>query len=158
LHAGIVRGSAYTQQLARRVETLLVPFEAELAARVGIGPGRALDILKALGTAIERRINNDREQFAAAAVKRVALLKKRKATADDALEMRRLTDQLSSIIDAMGGDWVPTKTELHKYVGEITADEWSSLRSIIGLTSESRLKLSSIVEVQDQPLFFIDEE
>ncbi len=158
LHAGIVRGSAYLQQLARRIEMLLVPFEAELAARVGIGPGRALNILRALGTAIERRINKDREQFAAAAAKRIALLKKRKPTADDALEMRRLTDQLSGIIDAMGGDWVPPRGELHEYVGEITTDEWSSLRGIIGLTSESRLKLSSIVEVQDRPLFFIDEE
>jgi hypothetical protein len=158
LHAGIVRGSAYPQQLARRIEKLLVPFEAELAARVGIGPGRALDILKALGTAIEQRINGDRQQFAAAAAKRVALLKKRKPTADDALEPRRLTEQLSGIIDAMGGDWVPTRTELHEYVGEITAGEWSSLRSIIGLTPESRLKLSSIIEAQDRPLFFIDEE
>ena len=158
LYAGIVRGSAYPQQLARRIEMLLVPFEAELAARVGIGPGRALNILKALGTAIETRIKRDREEFAAAASKRVALLKKRKLTADDELELRQLTEQLAKIVDTMEGDWVPSRDELHKYVRGITADEWNSLRRIIGLTPKSRSKLSSIVEVHDRPLFFIDEE
>jgi hypothetical protein len=93
LYAVIVRGSAYAQQLARRIEMLLVPFEAELAARVGIGPGRALNILKALGTAIETRIEKNRDEFAAAASKRAALLKKRKLTADDEPELRRLTKQ-----------------------------------------------------------------
>jgi hypothetical protein len=158
LHAGIVRGSAYLQQLARRIEMLLVPFEAELAARVGIGPGRALNILKALGTAIERRINKDREEFAAGASKRVTLLKKKKLTTKDEVELRQLTEQLTKIIDAMGGDWVPPRNELQPYLDPITEKEWTSLRDIIGLTPESRSNLSSIVGVQDRPLFFIDDE
>src|ERR1700676_1950359 len=48
LHSGIVRGSAYPQQIARRIEMLLKPFEAELTGRVGIGPSRAAEILRAL--------------------------------------------------------------------------------------------------------------
>ena len=52
---------------------------------------------------------------------------------------------------------VPSRDESHDK-SRITADEWNSLRCIIGLTPESWSKLSSIVEVQDRPLFFIDEE
>jgi hypothetical protein len=158
LHAGIVRGSAYPQQLARRIEMLFGPFEREVAARMGIGPIRAFNILKALGRVIERRLNESRDEFAMAAANRKALLRKKNITADDEIELSRLAEQLCRLVDAMGGDWVPARDDLQEYAGTIMPDEWSSLRGIIGLTPDSRPKLSSILEVQDRPLFFTDDE
>lgn len=158
LHSGIVRGSAYPQQVARRIDMLLRPFENDFAARVGIGPGRAFDILKALGTAIERSINSGRHALIAAASQHKALLAKKKLTEDEEVELRQLSAQLSMIVEAMGGDWVPSKHQVEEHVRAIPDGEWSSLRRIIGLTPESRSALSSLVEVQDRPVFFLDDQ
>ncbi|HEY2711442.1 MAG TPA: SEC-C metal-binding domain-containing protein [Chthoniobacterales bacterium] len=158
LHSGIVRGSSYPQQVARRIDMLLRPFEGEFAARVGIGPGRAFDILKALGDVMEKSINSGRDEFVAAGSKHKQLIRKKRLTAEEERVLGELAARLSRIVDRMGGDWVPSRRDLEPYVPLISDGEWSSLRHIIGLTPESRSTLSALVEVQDRPLFFLDDE
>jgi hypothetical protein len=158
LHSRIVRGSAYPQQVARRIDMLLRPFEDDFTKRVGIGPGRAFDILKALGEAIEYSIDGGRDEFVAAASKHKQLLAKKQLTAENENVLAELAARLTKIVDGMGGDWVPSKHDVENYVGPISDDEWSSLRRMIGLTPESRAELSALVQVQDRPVFFLDDE
>jgi hypothetical protein len=158
LHSGIVRGSAYLQQIVRRIEMLLKPFDAEMTARVGIGASRAVEILRALGTATERAINRGRDEFGAAATRHKDLARKKRLTDDEESELIELALRLRQIVDKMGGGWVPSKSDIIAAVGELPDREWCALRDLIGLTPVSRAALPSIVEVQDRPLFFLDEE
>ena len=91
-------------------------------------------------------------------MKHKQLLAKKKLTANDERVLAELAARLSKIVDAMGGDWVPSKHDLENYVGPISDDEWSSLSRMIGLTPESRAELSALVQVQDRPVFFLDDE
>src|SRR5713101_4494375 len=156
LHSGIVRGSAYPLQLVRRIEKMLRPFEAEFAARVGVGPWRSVEILKALGTATEARIHSGRDKFTAIAARYDELARKKKRTADEEAELVNIGSNVDEIVGRLAEDWVPSKDDVGGVVAALSDREWDSLRDLIGLTPASRLTLSSIVEVQDRPLFFLD--
>lgn len=158
LHSGVVRGSAYPQQIARRIDALFRPFEAELATRVGIGPGRAFDVVKALGLEIERSINGRDTAFVVAAEKRKALLRKKKISDEDETELAQLAHELATMVASMDGEWVPSKSDLKQHIGLVSDAEWTALRSAIGFTPARRAQLRSLVQVQDYPLFFLDDE
>src|SRR6266496_376714 len=155
LHSGIVRGSAYPLQLIRRIEKVLRPFEAEFAARVGVGPWRAVEILKALGTATEVKIHSGHDKFAAIVARHEELARK-KRRADEEAELLDIRSKVDELAGRLAVDWVPSKDEVGGVVRALSDREWASLRDLIGLTPASRLALSTIVEVQDRPLFFLD--
>lgn len=156
LHSGIVRGSAYPLQLVRRIEKVLRPFEAEFAARVGVGPWRAVEILKALGTATEVKIHSGHDKFAAIVARHEELARKKKRTADEEAELLDIRSKVDEVAGRLAVDWVPSKDEVGGVVRALSDREWASLRDLIGLTPASRLALSTIVDVQDRPLFFLD--
>lgn len=157
LHSGIVRGSAYPHQIMRRIEMLLRPFEDELAAHVGIGPWRATEIIKTLGMVTDTTINRDRANYAATGSRHNELAsKKNKAPQEDA-ELIELSSRLAQIADYMGGAWVPSKEVLRAAGCAFTDAEWDGLCGIVGMTPAVRSTMSNIADVQDRPLFFLDE-
>ncbi len=157
LHSGLVRGSGYPSQVAKRIDDLLRPFEKEFAPAFGIGAGRALDILRSLGDLIENKINGIRDRFDEGAKRGAALRRKRRLDEPHENELKQLAVTLNRILNEMSGAWVPSRNELVSSVGELTDEEWRGLRSIIGLTPKTRSGLTELVEVQDHPLFFLDE-
>lgn len=157
LHSGLVRGSGYPQQVAKRIDQLLRPFEKEFTSAFGIGPGKAFDVLKSLGVLIENKINGMRDRYEEAA-KRCEVLR-REGRLDEAHEneLKQLAVTLNQVLNEMGGAWVPSRNDLVPLVGELTDEEWTGLRSIVGFTPTVRSNLAALVEVQDHPLFFLDD-
>ena len=157
LHSGLVRGSGYPQQVAKRIDQLLRPFEKEFASGFGIGPGKTFDVLKSLGVLIENKINGMRDRYEEAA-KRCEVVR-RKGRLDEAHEneLKQLAVTLNQVLNEMGAAWVPSRNDLVPLVGELTDEEWTGLRSIVGLTPTVRSELAALVEVQDHPLFFLND-
>ena len=158
LHSGMVRGSAYPQQVMRRIEGVLRPFEKELAALIGIGPWRAFEIAATIGRQIEDNVNGMREAFRAIRSKGEVLANKGVALTED--EKRQLTvlgEELRQIVGGMEGDWVSTWTQIKTRLPDVKRTEWDAMRGSIGFTPESRAKTAKLVDVQDRPLFFLDD-
>ena len=157
LHSGLVRGSGYPQQVARRIDQLLQPFEKQFASAFGIGPGRAFDVLKSLGVLIENKINGMRDRYREGAKRCEALRRKGRLDERHEKELRQLAVTLNEVLGEMGGAWVPSRNDLVPLVAELTDEEWNGLRSIVGFTQTVRPNLAALVEVQDHPLFFLDD-
>ena len=157
LHSGLVRGSGYPQQVARRIDQLLRPFEKEFASAFGIGPGRAFDVLKSLGVLIENKINRMRDRYGEGAKRCEVLRRKGRLDEPHENELKQLAVTLNEVLNEMEGAWVPSRNDLVPLVGELTDKEWNGLRTIVGFTPTVRSKLAALVEVQDHPLFFLDD-
>lgn len=159
LHSGIVRGSAYPQQIIRRIKGLLLPFELELASRVGIGPCRACEVLKTLGTLIEENINKMRAEFHEKKARGKSLERTaRGRTEEGQAELAELGREMKQIVDGMEGDWIPSWAQVSARLPGFTRSEWDSLQNIVGLTPERRASLTRLVDIQDYPIFFLNNE
>ena len=157
LHSGLVRGSGYPSQVAKRIDQLLRPFEQEFASVFGVGPGRAFDILKNLGDLIENRINGMRDRYDADAKRVEVLRRKNRLDEPHQNELKQLAVALNKILLEMGGAWVPSRDDLIPLVRELTDEEWNGFRSIVGFTPTTRSGLTGLIEVQDHPVFFLDD-
>ena len=159
LHSGMVRGSAYPQQVKRRIEAVLRPFEAELAAIVGIGPWRAFEIAAAIAAQVEDNLDAMREEFRRTVAQGQLLAGlKRKLTEEEQATFDAIATRLRSIVDGWDGNWVPSREQIAARVSGLTSAEWTAFRSCVGLTPESRQRLTRVVDVQDRPVYFVDDD
>src|ERR1051325_2872328 len=158
LHSGIVRGSAYPQQISRRIDMLFAPFEDELALRIGIGPRRAAEIIRVLAGVTEEKINADRARYWSRRAEYQKLDGKKHRIEAEEAQLIELAKEVSEIIGRMGGGWVPSKDDIRAAGCTFTDAEWCSLRELIGMTPSARSALATIVDVQDRPMFFLDND
>jgi hypothetical protein len=158
LHSGMVRGSAYPQQVMRRLEGVLKPFEHDLAVLSGVGPWRAFEIACAVGRQIEENITRMRAAFREVAAKGEALAKRGATlTEDEKKQLTKLGEELQKIVSGMEGDWAATWAQIEKRLPSVNRAEWDAVRQNLGFTPESRAKIVRIVDAQDRPLFFLDD-
>lgn len=160
MHSGIVRGSAFANQIVNRIQAVLQPFELELARISGVGSEQASDLVKALVSQMEDNINAMREEFHATMDKIGTLEKKgHRLTGEDKKRLEELKNSIPDILGKMEGEWVPQKSQIESRLGggELKT-QWESFKNIVGFTRESRQKLVDIVDVQDRPIFFLDPE
>lgn len=159
IYSGMVRGSAYPIQVVRRLEGVLRPLEAELAARAGIGPCRALALVKALTEQVQDNLNGIQDNIRKILARGNALAAKGKAAAEEErTQLAACADELHCVFDTMGGEWAPTRTQVSERLEGVTEGDWSALRNAVGFTPASRSKLTQPVDVQDRPVFFLGEE
>ncbi len=159
LHSGIVRGSAYPIQVVRLIEGVLRPFEFELEAIAGLGPWSACEIVKSIGAQLEENINGMRDAYYKTFRRAQALAHNRKNLSDAELaHVQELRDELNHVAAGLDGGWVPTWPQICARLPEVSRKHWDALRGTIGLTPSSRAALTKIVDVQDRPIFFLDEE
>jgi len=159
IHSGMVRGSAYPIQVVRRIEGVMRPLESELSARVGIGPCRAYEIIRALATQVENNVNSMHDAFRAISARGDALAAKGNAlTEADRAQLTAYGDEMRRILGTMEGEWSPTRTQVAARLGGVSETEWAALANAVGLTPASRTTLTKVVDIQDRPVFFLDTE
>lgn len=158
LHTGMVRGSAYPQQLLRRFEGVLVPFEAVLGGLSGVGPRRAFDIANALGRQIEENINTMKAAFRDTKARGDMLWSKPDLSPEDKAMLAGLSAELQTIVGGMEGDWAARLDQLQTRISDLKPSEWASFRDIVGLTAGNRAQVIRLVNVQDRPVYFITDD
>jgi len=159
IHSGMVRGSAYPIQVVRRIEGVMRPLESELAARVGLGPCRACEIIRALATQVEDNVNGMRDAMREIMEQGNALASKGKSQTDaDRVQLTACREEVQRLLDTMEGDWSPTRAQIAARLGGVSGTEWDALANIVGLTPASRATLTKVVDIQDRPVFFLDAE
>lgn len=159
LHSGIVRGSAYPQQLVQRFDGVLKPFEGELAASAGVGPLRAFEIARAIGRQIEENIHSMRQAYRDAHSRGQAIADKgSNMTEADYATLAEISAELQKIVGGMEGDWAASFDQVAARVSGLQRAEWDALRETVGLTPASRAQIPRLVDVQDRPLFFLSDD
>jgi hypothetical protein len=159
IHSGMVRGSAYPTQVVRRIEGVMKCLESELSALVGIGPCRACEIIRALTVQMEGNINSMRDALRKISAHGQALaVKGNVLTGDDRTQLAACGDEMRRILGTMEGEWSPTRDQIASRLGGVSESEWAALANAVGLTPVSRATLNKVVDVQDRPLFFLDDE
>ena len=158
-HSGVVRGSAYSPQVVHRIAGVLRPFEAELAAHVGIGPCRSCELVTALGEQVIRNATDLKDSIREALAHRDALARKGVRIADAKLStITQLDGEIQQLFAGMVGDWAATWSQIVLRLPDLMRSEWNAFRETIGLTPASRLMLTRAVDVQDRPVFYLDDE
>jgi hypothetical protein len=159
LHSGLVRGSAYPIQLVRRIEGVMRPLEPDLSARVGVGPCRAGELIRALATQVEDNVNGMRDAMRKIMERGNGLASKRESQTDaDRAQLAVCRDEMQRLLSTMEGDWSPTRAQTAARLGGVSDTEWAALANIVGLTPASRATLTKVVDIQDRPVFFLDAE
>lgn len=152
LHSGVVRGTAYPGQVERRITRVFSPFEADLSVLAGIGPARSLEIAKALLGQMEDNIEYVR-------VKTRAMIESNEKEYRSHPEQRdRLGREMQKFITKMGCSWVPTFHELAVRLKQLEKSEWGAFCRLFGLTPDSLPMICRVVDVQDRPVIFMDED
>ena len=166
-----IRGSAYPEQTKDEIILIQGKFEDWFANRLGIGPTRACSLLYAITKSQEDKYNNFTSDFrehaesyatqwreakkkwmkeeSQAKPKILQILKKRK-TAWLFGYFKRLNE--------LGPDIIPVgRTDLNmEHLPSI--EEWEGLKGLIGLTIESREKMTSPLGVREKNLFFLPDD
>jgi|ERR1051326_1779492 hypothetical protein len=159
VHSGMVRGSGYPIQVVRRIEGVMRSLESELSGRVGVGPCRACQIIRALVAQVEDNAKHMRDSFRETSERGHALAAKGDAmTDDDRAQLAACGDELRRILSTMEGSWAPTRGQIAARIGGITESEWVALTNAVGFTPASRARLAKPVEVQDRPVFLLEHE
>ena len=159
VHSGMVRGSAYPIQVVRRIEGVMGPLEPDLSTRVGIGPRRACEIIRALAAQVEENASGMRDAFLQVSACGHALAAKGDAlTEPDRAQLTAYGDELRRILGTMEGEWAPTRAQVAARLGGVSEAEWAALANAVGLTPASRTTFSRPVDIQDRPVFFLDSE
>lgn len=157
IHSGMVRGSAYPIQVVRRIEGVMRPLESQFAARAGIGPCRACEIIRALTAQVEDNVNGMRDALREISARGHALAAKGDAlTESDRAQLTVYGDEMRRILGTMEGEWSPTRAQIVARAGGVSDMEWAALAKTVGLTPACRASLSKVVDIQDRPLFFLD--
>lgn len=158
-HSGVVRGSGYPIQVIKRIHGVLGPLESELAALVGIGPVRASEIVRALAAQVEDNIHAARSSCVEAFGKIRDLMSKGVAAfRPEAEQLSAFGAEVQQLFSAMEGSWSPTREQLSPELGGLSQSEWAAFGNVIGLSPTSRATLQRVVDVQDRPVFFLDED
>jgi hypothetical protein len=158
LQSGMVRGSAYPQQLKRRLAGVLEPFEPEFASLIGIGPRRAFEVATAIARQVEENINAMKTAFRETKARGDALYARPNLTAEDKVTLTAIGAELQKIVGGMEGDWAAHFDEVANRLVGLQRAEWDALRRIIGLTAANRPLVDRLVDVQDRPIYFLSDE
>lgn len=145
IHASLVRGSAYHQQIIRRIESISTPFEAEIVARYGIGPRRVCEMIQTIGEVMEQNITG-----MMAGIR--AQLKDGEPLSREEAEAIRLE------FARCERWWPPAKHQVLAKLADATEPEWRALEELVGLTAEKVESVACVVDIQDRPVFFIDSD
>jgi len=164
----IVRGSAYPEQTMLEISEVQGHFEDWFARRTGIGPRRAIEVLRAVLQSEEDRANEwfaklregtVRKQTEWNAAKRA---RKGDLTAEQqALLSRAHTSQEAAVLGyaealaAVPPDEVPVPRESIRLSPVPTMEEWHGLISLIGCTTETKSAMQHPVEMQKRPLYVL---
>lgn len=152
LHSGVVRGTAYPGQVQRRITRIFSPFETVLSKLSGIGPARSFEIAKALIEQVEDNIEDVR-------VKSRSMIKSNKNEFRNHPERRdQIGGEIQEFITKMGCSWVPTFDELAHRLVHLEKSEWVAFRELFGLTRDSLPMIRRVVDLQDRPVIFLDED
>lgn len=105
IHSGMVRGSAYPIQVVRRIEGVMRSLESQFAARAGIGPCRACQIIRALTAQVENNVNGLLDTLRDISARGDALAAKRNAlTEADQAQFAAYGDELRRTLSTMEGE------------------------------------------------------
>ena len=159
LHSSIVRGSAYPDQIVRRIHGIFVEFEKELSRRVGIGPIRAVALIRALGRQMEDNINGMLDAWQVARKRGLELTSaRRQPTEAELAELGQIGETMHRHLEGMEGAWIPGCVQVGKLITGFTTKEWTALRDVFGLTPASRACMTTPMQVQDRPIFFVADD
>lgn len=108
VHSGIVRGSAFATQLIHRIESILQPFEEELATLAGIGPKQASELIREIAFQLESNVNAMRENYRLALSNATELAKKgHRLTDEDKETLKGYHQRITKILSYSEGEWIP---------------------------------------------------
>lgn len=159
LHSGMVRGTAYPQQVERRIREVLAPFETEFAQLCGIGPWRSLELAKRIGDQMEHNLTEMQTLVRDAYSKLEELARKQKTTSPaERAELLQGEVGFQKLLADTRTAWTVTFEEVQQRDGSLTVAEWSALRNCIGLTRENRETVHRLVDMQDLPIFFLEDD
>jgi len=169
MHTEVIRGSAYPEQTAREIKEIQDHFDAWFANSTGITPDRAQALLWAIIRNQEEAFNSTlteiREELMTAVLSR------------QEMDQTPASQRTSQGHDLTEDDTGAESTDAQKFMtslsiaasgaipvglGEITeldpcptAKEWESLIGLVGMTTQSRISMSSPVDVRQRPLFVL---
>jgi len=152
LHSANVRGSAYPIQVEQRIRGVLAPFENHFRSGYGIGAIRALDIAKAILFQMEDNLNSDRKVLEELMLQGVEHFNQGN---EGKMALESLSEQFHQRMEGLGDQWVPTFDQIAQRINGLSWDEWNALSKCVGMTPTSRNLLSTPIEVQDHPIYFV---
>ena len=165
----VVRGLAYIEQTVEEINAVQGRFEAWFAERVGVGPDRAVALLRAV-IAAEGRAYERREEDVAKAgeqgeanwrrIKRKP--RRRRSEGERALleRFRRADDAgwegaTQKLLEVSVEDVPVAFSDLAGHEAGFTEAEWDALLSLLGLTPAVRQTLTGAVGVREHPLYVL---
>jgi len=155
-----VRGTAYPQQIMRRIKGVMAPFEAELRQLTGITPTHACDMVQALGKQLFNNMNSMLQAFRAAEQRGNQINRNHgRLTEADQLELARIMSEMSGLVDGISaGLWLPSQDQILALAPDLSPEDWAAFRQTIGFTPAARAALTRVEDVQHHPVFFSDDQ
>jgi hypothetical protein len=159
-YSAIVRGTAYPQQVARRIKCVMTPFEAELERLTGITPSHASEMVRTLGKQLVNNLNGMLQAFRTAEQRGDQIHRNHgKRTKEAQCELNCIMLEMSDLVDGISaGSWLPSKDQILALAPDLSSNDWNAFRQTIGLTPAARAVLKRAENVQDHPVFFPDDD
>jgi hypothetical protein len=155
LHREGVRGSAYPDQTRSEIENIQVPFEDWFQSHIGIGIRRALQLIEA----IHEQMMRNEDATKAAVLEKIGL--KPISTTDeqtdtDPSDLDEWKTKFACLFSVVFSDSLPVSRDQLSWMQQPpTAEEWSALIKLIGLTPETCLKLTEPCLVKSRPIYVL---
>lgn len=163
----VVRGTAYPEQTAQRIMDVQGQFDAWFGAKLGLQPSRAVKMLinimqtreaavKAFMPAVHENMRQMTKLWRSA--KRTAP-RKRSASENSLLAVFK-TQAAAAIFERVAAlnilapqHFPVCREQVSVDGGEPTLEEWNALIELVGLTTEYRASVTSVLDVRARPLY-----
>lgn len=149
MHAHMVRGSAYREQIAGRISSVMGPFETWFQQNVGIGPVRAANIVHGIFKQHNLTITK--------CIKSNDLLDRqiRQSSSYRVSDPLRYARENADFISHLA-DYLPLHLQDVSTIEPVPSDaEWHALIKILGFSTMSRKTMESVLDARDKPLYVL---
>jgi hypothetical protein len=171
LYGMAVRSSAYPEQTARYIEEIQGRFETTFASRIGISPGRAVQLIRAISKRMQERFDIVAEKAGEAGRAlmdewRQARTSLMRSQSSPRLQfLRQFEDKKHAAIWGMLCDFasrcesvaVGFEDVCGEFEPTLSAQEWNALVEALGMTPEKRASMTSPEEVRLFPLYVMSQ-
>ncbi|MBK1830779.1 SEC-C domain-containing protein [Verrucomicrobiaceae bacterium R5-34] len=161
LYAESVRGSSYPPQIRLRIDKIQGVHETWFAAKAGIGPMRALEILECFEKLVNDNFQRAQSRFKEFSEKMFAFSSKLASSEDPSIvgaERDALGAEMKKFFDDFSETLAVSQEQVRAQLGELNSTEWEALAKLIGTTKESRAQINHPRELRSRPVFFVGQD